>query len=122
MGAGCIAQLMAAWAIGGSPSEMGWAWTKFITIYMCWPIPLQDLRDVPGDLAQGRRTTPILMGDIPCKPPLPKQEIHLTSNTSSYLYLGRHLRLTSKSSQDQIRSRVNLKRGSLIGLLSSIFL
>ncbi|PMD35335.1 hypothetical protein L207DRAFT_587645 [Hyaloscypha variabilis F] len=64
MGAGCIAQLMAAWAIGGSTSEMGWAWTKFITVYMCWPIPLQDLRDVPGDLAQGRRTTPILMGDI----------------------------------------------------------
>lgn len=78
MGSGCIAQLMAAWAIGGSPPEMGWAWTKFITVYMCWPIPLQDLRDVPGDLAQGRRTTPILMGDIPCKRPLLKQKTHLT--------------------------------------------
>lgn len=67
MGAGCIAQLMAAWAIGGSSPQMGWAWTKFITVYMCWPIPLQDLRDVPGDLAQGRRTTPILMGDMPSR-------------------------------------------------------
>jgi hypothetical protein len=27
-------------------------------------IPLQDLRDTPGDLAAGRRTTPILLGDI----------------------------------------------------------
>ena len=71
MGSGCIAQLMAAWAIGGSPPAMGWSWTKFITVYMCWPIPLQDLRDVPGDLAQGRRTTPILMGDIPCRHPPP---------------------------------------------------
>jgi hypothetical protein len=104
MGAGCIAQLMAAWAIGGSTSEMGWAWTKFITVYMCWPIPLQDLRDVPGDLAQGRRTTPILMGDILCKPPLPKQKTHLTQQYSSYLHLGRNLRLASKSTLVKIKA------------------
>ncbi|KAK5948933.1 hypothetical protein OHC33_010019 [Knufia fluminis] len=67
MGAGCIAQLMAAWTIGGAPAEMGWGWVKYITLYMCWPIPLQDLRDVPGDKAQGRKTTPILMGDLPGK-------------------------------------------------------
>jgi 4-hydroxybenzoate polyprenyltransferase len=67
MGAGCIAQLTAAWAIGGSPAEMGWEWIKYITLYMLWPIPLQDLRDVPGDKAVGRLTTPILMGDTICK-------------------------------------------------------
>jgi len=67
MGAGCIAQLMAAWTIGGAPSDMGWQWVKYITLYMSWPIPLQDLRDVPGDKAQGRKTTPILMGDLPGK-------------------------------------------------------
>jgi 4-hydroxybenzoate polyprenyltransferase len=66
MGAGCIAQLMAAWAIGGSPAEIGWSWTKYITLYMLWPIPLQDLRDVPGDIIAGRKTTPILMGDLLC--------------------------------------------------------
>ncbi|RAK95224.1 UbiA family prenyltransferase [Aspergillus ibericus CBS 121593] len=67
MGLGCIAQLKAAWAIGGSPPDMGWAWIKIITLYMLWPIPLQDLRDVPGDLAAGRRTTPILLGDMPAR-------------------------------------------------------
>lgn len=65
MGAGCIAQLMAAWHIGGSPTDVGWQWVKYITLYMCWPIGLQDLRDVPGDKAQGRKTTPILMSDLP---------------------------------------------------------
>ncbi|PWY67635.1 hypothetical protein BO94DRAFT_478734 [Aspergillus sclerotioniger CBS 115572] len=67
MGLGCIAQLKAAWAIGGSPPDMGWEWIKVITLYMLWPIPLQDLRDVPGDLAAGRRTTPILLGDFPAR-------------------------------------------------------
>ncbi|OOF98455.1 hypothetical protein ASPCADRAFT_205674 [Aspergillus carbonarius ITEM 5010] len=67
MGLGCIAQLKAAWAIGGSPPDMGWEWIKVITLYMLWPIPLQDLRDVPGDLAAGRRTTPILLGDLPAR-------------------------------------------------------
>ncbi|PYI02041.1 hypothetical protein BO78DRAFT_422960 [Aspergillus sclerotiicarbonarius CBS 121057] len=67
MGLGCIAQLKAAWAIGGSPPDMGWEWIKVITLYMLWPIPLQDLRDVPGDLAAGRRTTPILLGDMPAR-------------------------------------------------------
>ncbi|RAL10696.1 UbiA family prenyltransferase [Aspergillus homomorphus CBS 101889] len=67
MGLGCIAQLKAAWAIGGAPADMGWAWIKVITLYMLWPIPLQDLRDVPGDLAAGRRTTPILLGDLPAR-------------------------------------------------------
>lgn len=63
MGAGAIAQLMAAWAIGGADPQMGWAWTKVIAVYMSWPIPLQDLRDVPGDRKTGRRTTPIILGD-----------------------------------------------------------
>lgn len=64
MGLGCIAQLKAAWTIGGAPAAMGWHWIKVIALYMLWPIPLQDLRDVPGDLAAGRRTTPILLGDF----------------------------------------------------------
>ncbi|RDW61948.1 hypothetical protein BP6252_11381 [Coleophoma cylindrospora] len=80
MGAGCIAQLMAAWAIGGSTPEMGWAWTKNIALYMLWPIPLQDLRDVPGDKAAGRKTTPILMGDIPCTPFFTRIQILMLTN------------------------------------------
>jgi 4-hydroxybenzoate polyprenyltransferase len=67
IGLGCVAQLTAAWLIGGAPYEVGWNWIKIIALYTLFPIPLQDLRDVPGDLAVGRRTTPILMGDMPCK-------------------------------------------------------
>lgn len=66
IGLGCVAQLTAAWLIGGAPYEVGWNWIKIIALYTLFPIPLQDLRDVPGDLAVGRRTTPILMGDMPC--------------------------------------------------------
>ncbi len=67
MSLGAIAQLMAAWAIGGSAPQMGWKWTKIIAIYALWTVSVQDLRDVPGDLKAGRRTTPIILGDMPCK-------------------------------------------------------
>ncbi|QKX60398.1 uncharacterized protein TRUGW13939_07543 [Talaromyces rugulosus] len=67
VGIGSIAQLTAAWTIGGSPHEIGWTWIKIIAIYVVFPISLQDLRDVPGDVATGRYTTPILMGDMPCR-------------------------------------------------------
>ncbi|KUL85343.1 hypothetical protein ZTR_07041 [Talaromyces verruculosus] len=67
IGLGCVAQLTAAWLIGGAPYEVGWNWIKIIALYTLFPIPLQDLRDVPGDLAVGRKTTPILMGDMPCR-------------------------------------------------------
>lgn len=67
VGIGCIAQLTAAWLIGGSPHEIGWAWIKVIAMYVIFPISVQDLRDVPGDVASGRLTMPIILGDLPCK-------------------------------------------------------
>lgn len=71
VGLGSIAQLTAAWLVGGAPYEIGWSWIKIMALYTFFPISLQDLRDVPGDLAVGRRTTPILIGDIPCMSPVP---------------------------------------------------
>lgn len=88
MGAGCIAQLTAAWAIGGSPTGMGWEWIKYITLYMSWPIPLQDLRDVPGDKAAGRLTTPILMGDTLCKCLMYKYSFSSSNNSSARIYIS----------------------------------
>lgn len=67
VGLGCIAQLNAAWLIGGSPHDIGWTWIKVIATYVIFPISVQDLRDVPGDAAIGRRTMPIILGDLPCK-------------------------------------------------------
>ncbi|KAI0532204.1 hypothetical protein GGR58DRAFT_490991 [Xylaria digitata] len=62
-----IAQLGAAWHIGGSDPVIGWHWIKILTMWMYPTIGIQDIRDVPGDLAVGRRTTVILLGDIPAR-------------------------------------------------------
>ncbi|KAI8949265.1 UbiA prenyltransferase family-domain-containing protein [Xylaria longipes] len=64
---GMIAQLMAAWHIGGSDPNISWHWVKVIIMWMYPTIGIQDIRDVPGDLAVGRRTTVILLGDIPAR-------------------------------------------------------
>ncbi|KAF9020361.1 hypothetical protein BDZ89DRAFT_1103283 [Hymenopellis radicata] len=64
LGLGAIAQLMAAWAIGGSSPQIGWEWTKVVAMYALWTFSVQDFRDVPGDLKGGRRTTPIILGDM----------------------------------------------------------
>ncbi|KAJ5228109.1 hypothetical protein N7489_008817 [Penicillium chrysogenum] len=52
---GTIAELMASWKIGGSSPEVGWSWVKKI-IWWVFTVAVQDYRDVPGDLASGRRT------------------------------------------------------------------
>lgn len=63
MSLGTAAQLMAAWKLGGSPSELGWDWVRTVCIWVYFTVSIQDFRDVPGDRACGRRTTPILLGD-----------------------------------------------------------
>ncbi|KAI3328263.1 UbiA prenyltransferase family [Ustulina deusta] len=62
-----VAQLMAAWHIGGSDPISSWYWVKVLALWMYPTIGIQDIRDVPGDLAVGRRTTVILLGDIPAR-------------------------------------------------------
>ncbi|KAI0411496.1 hypothetical protein F5X98DRAFT_383556 [Xylaria grammica] len=61
---GTIAQLMAAGHIGGLNALLTWHWVKVLIAWMFTTIGIQDLRDVPGDLAIGRRTTVILLGDV----------------------------------------------------------
>ncbi|KAK2606459.1 hypothetical protein QQS21_003152 [Conoideocrella luteorostrata] len=63
MSLGTVAQLMAAWELGGSPSDRGQDWVKTVSIGVFFTVSIQDFRDVPGDLASGRLTMPILLGD-----------------------------------------------------------
>ncbi|GLA75078.1 hypothetical protein AtubIFM55763_006340 [Aspergillus tubingensis] len=63
---GTLSQLMACWKLGGSDSvDSAWRWVVPIMVWVFFTIPIQDFRDVPGDLASGRKTTPILLGDVP---------------------------------------------------------
>ncbi|KAJ5973692.1 hypothetical protein N7481_010902 [Penicillium waksmanii] len=64
MTAGIVVQLMACWEIGGSDAEVGWSWVKLMGMWSVPTVPIQDFRDVPGDSTCGRRTTPILLGNI----------------------------------------------------------
>ncbi|GAW14465.1 hypothetical protein ANO14919_038680 [Xylariales sp. No.14919] len=61
---GMIAQIMPAGHIGGLNAPLRWHWAKVLMMWMFTTIGIQDLRDVPGDLAIGRRTTAILLGDV----------------------------------------------------------
>ncbi|GAA90195.1 UbiA prenyltransferase family protein [Aspergillus luchuensis IFO 4308] len=64
---GVTSQLMACWKLGGSDMHDGWRWVKLIILWIFFTVPIQDFRDVPGYLAAGRRTTPILLGDFPAR-------------------------------------------------------
>lgn len=65
MALGATAQLMASWEMGGSEPAVGWRWVKIIATWVFFTVSIQDIRDVPGDFASGRKTTPILLGNIP---------------------------------------------------------
>lgn len=63
MGIGTFVQLAAAWEIVRPLNETGWLWCTTFGLVMTVLVPLQDLRDQPGDAAVGRRTFPLVFGD-----------------------------------------------------------
>jgi 4-hydroxybenzoate polyprenyltransferase len=62
MGVGTLAQLGAAWAIVAPVTPLGWRWILTLSLVIFTLIPLQDLRDLAGDRAAGRRTFPLVFG------------------------------------------------------------
>jgi 4-hydroxybenzoate polyprenyltransferase len=62
MGVGTLAQLAAAWSLVAPISGVGWQWILTMSIVIFTLIPLQDLRDIDGDRAEGRRTFPVAFG------------------------------------------------------------
>ncbi|WP_216893125.1 UbiA family prenyltransferase [Nocardia alni] len=67
MVAGTIAQLAAAWQIVTPLSTPAWTWILAIAVPLGLLVSLQDLRDVQGDLAIGRRTAVTVFGDRACR-------------------------------------------------------
>lgn len=62
MGIGVVAQLAAAWQMVMPLTEQSCRWILALAALIMLLISLQDLRDVEGDLAVGRKTLPIAIG------------------------------------------------------------
>ncbi|WP_410586423.1 UbiA family prenyltransferase [Amycolatopsis sp. lyj-23] len=57
-----VVQLTAAWQITAPMQPAVFGWIILTGVVLALLMPLQDLRDIPGDLACGRRTLPIRLG------------------------------------------------------------
>ncbi|KAM3076784.1 hypothetical protein ACMFMG_003744 [Clarireedia jacksonii] len=66
-------RLHSAWQIGGGDARRGLEWIFCLAVNLLFSISMQDLRDVVGDAATGRRTTPLMLGS------------HMIESTSRYL-------------------------------------
>ncbi|WP_433761602.1 UbiA family prenyltransferase [Nocardia sp. CA-135398] len=67
MVAGTIAQLAAAWQIVTPLTPAAWTWIAAIAIPLGVLVSLQDLRDIDGDVAVGRRTAAVVFGEVACR-------------------------------------------------------
>ncbi|WP_369198955.1 UbiA family prenyltransferase [Streptomyces djakartensis] len=63
VGVQAFMQLMTAWLIVREPSSRETAWIGLTSFTLALLMPLQDIRDVAGDQAIGRRTIPIQFGE-----------------------------------------------------------
>ncbi|MFF0458620.1 UbiA family prenyltransferase [Nocardia africana] len=63
MVAGTVAQLAAAWQITAPLDHQAWLWILVIAAPLGVLVSVQDLRDVAGDVAVGRRTAVVVFGD-----------------------------------------------------------
>ncbi|MCS6881395.1 MAG: UbiA family prenyltransferase [Oscillochloridaceae bacterium] len=64
---GAIAQLAAAWQMVRPLTPTAWDWILVLALPLLTHVSLQDLRDVAGDRAVGRRTLPIVFGEWPSR-------------------------------------------------------
>jgi 4-hydroxybenzoate polyprenyltransferase len=64
---GAVAQLAAAWQMVRPLTPTAWDWILVLALPLLTHVSLQDLRDVAGDRAVGRRTLPIVFGEWPSR-------------------------------------------------------
>jgi 4-hydroxybenzoate polyprenyltransferase len=62
-----ILLLAPAWHFGAALNTTAWRWILVLSVAMGLTLTLQDLRDVRGDEALGRRTLPIVFGETPAR-------------------------------------------------------
>jgi 4-hydroxybenzoate polyprenyltransferase len=67
IGVGGIVMLAAAWQIVAPIGAVGWRWILVVISTFIAAISLQDLRDIAGDRATGRRTLPLVIGVWPTR-------------------------------------------------------
>lgn len=63
MSLGIVAQLAAAWQIVMPITPIAWRWISVFAGVIFILVSLQDLRDIAGDRANGRRTFPMVFGE-----------------------------------------------------------
>ncbi|MFC5183478.1 UbiA family prenyltransferase [Actinomadura harenae] len=62
-----VAQLAAAWqSVAPIDSTAGW-WILIIPVLFCLALPFEDVRDMAGDRAVGRRTPVLVLGEWPLR-------------------------------------------------------
>jgi 4-hydroxybenzoate polyprenyltransferase len=64
IGLGTTVELGAAWQLAAPIPAMAWRWIITLSAAVFLLIPLQDLRDLAGDAAVGRRTFPMVFGPV----------------------------------------------------------
>jgi 4-hydroxybenzoate polyprenyltransferase len=67
MSLGVVAQLAAAWQIVGPLTAVAWSWIVVSAAIIFPLISVQDLRDMPGDIANQRKTFPLVIGEYPTR-------------------------------------------------------
>ncbi|WP_375769247.1 UbiA family prenyltransferase [Archangium gephyra] len=60
---GVVTQLGAAWELVGPLTAVTWRWIGLLASVVFLLVSLQDLRDVEGDRASGRKTFPLVFGE-----------------------------------------------------------
>lgn len=64
---GVLTQLAGSWEIAHPLDATGWRWVIVIALMGYLPLPIEDVRDMAGDRAIGRRTLALLCGAKPIR-------------------------------------------------------
>jgi 4-hydroxybenzoate polyprenyltransferase len=64
---GVVTQLAAAWELVGPLTAQAWRWIGVLAGVVFLLVSLQDLRDLEGDRASGRKTFPLVFGERPTR-------------------------------------------------------